>query len=648
MTLMRAIRLSFRNVLTLVSEVRLSVSGPGKTRGKPMRILFLTTAHNSLSQRLWIELSERGHDIRVAVVTTDEAMFAAVACEKPDLIVAPMLKIAIPRKIWLHHLCLIVHPGIKGDRGPSSLDWAIINDETTWGVTILEATDEFDAGAVWAAQDFALDADPPSKSSLYRGPVTEAAVRGVLEAVARVESGECRFGTWPPERPSHGSPDSSRKMRGRLRPPMRQADRAIDWMRDTTAVILRKIRAADSAPGVLGTIYGRRCFLYGAHAEECLHGPAGLVLARRDGAICIGTIDGALWVSHLKAKDAVDAPDGTCQLVAAGIGCDYCDAELCAVAGIKLPATQVLGSLLFGVPEAPLPIDAPEDHRTYREIVYTEEDDVGYLAFDFYNGAMSTSQCTRLRDAFRYARSRPTRIIVLLGGRDFWSNGIHLNTIEASADPAEESWSNINAMDDLVLEILETMSHLVIAGMRGNAGAGGAMLALAADYVYARPGIVLNPHYRKMGDLYGSEYWTYTLPRRVGELRALELTHSCRPIGTRAAQEIGFLDDAFGEDHETFEAELSLRARHIAHDPEFPSMLRTKRERRRDDEATKPLATYRAEELERMRVNFFGPDPAYHEARRCFVFKGNPPPRESMAPVWAAVERAPARLAGAG
>jgi hypothetical protein len=29
----------------------------------------------------------------------------------------------------------------------------------------------------------------------------------------------------------------------------------------------------------------------------------GRVLARRDGAICIGTIDGAVWISHLKAKD---------------------------------------------------------------------------------------------------------------------------------------------------------------------------------------------------------------------------------------------------------------------------------------------------------------------------------------------------------
>jgi putative two-component system hydrogenase maturation factor HypX/HoxX len=141
----------------------------------------------------------------------------------------------------------------------------------------------------------------------------------------------------------------------------------------------------------------------------------------------------------------------------------------------------------------------------------------------FCNGAMSTTQCYRLRDAFLHARSRPTRVIVLLGGPDFWSNGIHLNAIEASADPAEESWRNINAIDDLILEILNTMSHLVIAGLRGNAGAGGAMLALAADRAYAMSGVVLTPHYRSMGELYGSEYWTYTLPRRVGILTRLRM-----------------------------------------------------------------------------------------------------------------------------
>jgi putative two-component system hydrogenase maturation factor HypX/HoxX len=241
---------------------------------------------------------------------------------------------------------------------------------------------------------------------------------------------------------------------------------------------------------------------------------------------------------------------------------------------------------------------------------------------------MSTEQCYRLRDAFLYARSRPTRVIVLLGGRDFWSNGIDLNTIEASADPAEECWRNINAIDDLIVKILCTTCHLVIAGLRGNAGAGGAMFALAADRVYAMSGVVLNPHYRSMG-LYGSEYWTDTLPRWVGQKRALELTERCQPIGAQAAREIGFLDDAFGNDAESFEIELKEQAARLAQDRVFRGMLRKKHESRLDDEYYKPLASYRAEELDRMGTNFFGPDRAYHEASRRFVFKGKALPHKT-------------------
>src|ERR1700726_2435435 len=111
-----------------------------------MRILFLTSAYNSLSQRLWIELGELGHESRVCVAATGEARIAAGCREAPDLIIAPMLKIAIPEEVWSRHLCLIVHPGIKGDQGPSSLDWAIANHEKIWGVTIVGAAGGFGAG----------------------------------------------------------------------------------------------------------------------------------------------------------------------------------------------------------------------------------------------------------------------------------------------------------------------------------------------------------------------------------------------------------------------------------------------------------------------------------------------------------------------
>ena len=90
-----------------------------------MRILFLASAHNSLSQRAFVALTELGNDVEVEVVDSGAAMEASVATHRPDLVVCPMLKKHNPESVWSAHRCLVVHPGPPGDRGPSSLDWAI-------------------------------------------------------------------------------------------------------------------------------------------------------------------------------------------------------------------------------------------------------------------------------------------------------------------------------------------------------------------------------------------------------------------------------------------------------------------------------------------------------------------------------------------
>ena len=81
---------------------------------------------------------------------------------------------------------------------------------------------------------------------------------------------------------------------------------------------------------------------------------------------------------------------------------------------------------------------------------------------------MSTEQCRRLLDAYREACGRPTSVLVLGGERDFFSNGIHLNVIEAADDPAAESWANINAIDDLVEAVLTTTDRLVVSALGGQ------------------------------------------------------------------------------------------------------------------------------------------------------------------------------------
>lgn len=536
-----------------------------------MRILFITHSFNSLAQRLYCELAGRGHEISIEFDIADSVAEEAVALFRPDLIVAPFLKRAIPETIWAQTPCLIVHPGIAGDRGPAALDWAIQQGLPSWGVTVLQAEAEMDAGPVWATANFPLRA--AKKSSIYRNEVTEAAVTAVLLAVDRFAEGNFTPARVP------GAPH----------PAIRQADRALAWATMPTTELLARINAADGFPGVADTLFGEPCQVFDAWPEATLKGPPGALLGRRETAVCRATVDGALWIGHVKRPG-----------------------------GLKLPATLAFAETAE-LPEMPLAGWWKSPLATWQDIAYEEAGGVGFLAFEFYNGAMSTAQCRRLAEAFRWAAARPTKVIVLRGGSDFWSNGIHLNTIEAADSPADESWANINAIDDLAEAILRCDTQLTVAAVAGNAGAGGAFLARACDRVWVRDGAMLNPHYKNMGNLYGSEFWTYLLPPRVGEVGAAAIMRHRLPMTAREAVELGFYDACLPGPG--FAVDVARRAAEMAASASFAGELAAKDAQRAADEAVKPLAAYRAEELAAMRRNFYGFDPSYHVARYHFTAK---------------------------
>jgi len=547
-----------------------------------MRILLLTHAYNSLAQRIDAELRQRGHAVSIEFDIGDAVTEEAVALFTPDLIIAPYLRRAIPASVWCRHVCLIVHPGIEGDRGPSALDWALLQQQPAWGVTVLQAQAEMDAGPVWASERFAMrDA---TKASIYRHEVTQAATRCVLLAVARFAAG-----TFAPQRPANS----------RWQPLMKQADRAIDWQRDDSATVLRKIRAGDGFPGVADHLFGAPCHLFDAWPENTLCGVPGAVIARRETALCRATIDGAVWIGHIKRAGS-----------------------------IKLPATLAFAAEAAAVPDRPLADWWRVAGQTWQDIAYAERDGVGSLAFEFYNGAMSTRQCERLQQALAWAKRRPTTVLVLTGGHDFWSNGIHLNVIESASldggSAADASWHNINAMNDLALELLTTSSQITIAAVGGNTGAGGCFLARAADLLWLRDGVVLNPHYKNMGNLYGSEYWTYSLPRRVGLAGAKAIMHHRQPLTAAQALIIGFADACLPGDVSAFRQAVADDAIKMALALEIQAQIAIKNKARQSDEQTKPLAAYRAQEMENMHRNFYGFDPSYHVARHHFVYKTLP------------------------
>jgi putative two-component system hydrogenase maturation factor HypX/HoxX len=230
---------------------------------------------------------------------------------------------------------------------------------------------------------------------------------------------------------------------------------------------------------------------------------------------------------------------------------------------------------------------------------------------------MATMHCRRLLAALRHAVRQDTRVLVLRGGTDTFSNGIHLNMVDAAADPGAAAWANIKAINEVCKEIIACTRQVVVAAYAGSAGAGGAMLGLGADVVAARAGIVLNPYY-DIG-LYGSELHTYTLPRRVGAEAAQRLIDDKLPVSAEQAHRLGLVDEVGPRHPEAYTEWLAgLAATHA--DPRA-ARARCAAKARRLAADRVPLDAYEARELAEMSRDMFGDRSGFAAARRAFVTK---------------------------
>ena len=525
-----------------------------------MKILLLVSAFNSLTQAVYVRLKDRGDEVVVAFAINEMQMQKEVEAFEPELILAPFLKAFIPQSIYESYPTYIFHPGPRGDRGPSSLEYALLNNTKEWGVVILRANELYDGGDIVAFSNFGVR--PTYKASLYRQEVVQHSLQALEDFFHK--------------------PQAIPQLLNPLHEQFTQEMRSIDWQNDSTKTIIAKIHLSDSFPGVLDEIMGVKCYLFGAHYEEKLRGGVKEVIAKRDGAICLGTKDGALWVSHLKEPHR-----------------------------FKLPATYVLKEKIAGIKELRLPLIFDKSYETFYEISVEKRDNVAYLCFNFHNGAMSAQQCIRLKYAFEYLKEE-AEVIVLVGGMDFFSNGIHLNILEDSKKQGEDGWSNINAMNDLIKSILEADEILTIASLTRNAGAGGVFLALACDYIVAKENVVLNPHYKTLG-LSGSEYHTYTLPKRAGKEMAEKLLNEALPISVEYAKKIGMVDEIF-VDSAYYEVLHDFASSCYDED-----LIWEKQDRLEEEKEI--IERCKQAELKKMYPEFWDESSEFHKLRHEFVYK---------------------------
>jgi len=537
-----------------------------------MKIQLLVTTFNSLSQLLYTYLRDRGDTVDV-VYATSQTRDAEIEAFEPEMIVCPFLQHYVPPHIYERYPTFIVHPGPKGDRGAYALERALIQKQG--GVSILKANEAWDGGDLYAYTSFKIERDT-NKSSLYRQEIKSAFYDLFKTFLANFEAN---------------------KFEPQVMNPLHQPlDITIDWECDDTQTIVDKIRLLDSTPGVQEEILGVQCRLFGVHCEAKIgtdryHNTSPkTILSKRDGAICLKTIDGAVWISHLQEEGR-----------------------------FKLPATYVLKSRLKGIKEDRLPLIFDRSYETFFEVSAEIDGDVGYLHFNFHNGAFRAEQCMRLKYAIEYLKTQ-VKVLVLMGGEDFFSNGINLNILEDSKKSSEDGWATINAINDLVASVIYAEEAVTVASLHRNAGAGGVFLAAACDYVVASDTTVLNPHYKTIG-LSGSEYHTYTLPKRVGEQEAKRLLEACLPISARYAHKIGLVDAVFS--HGQYDSALRSYVKRLVVDESVPDDFLWEKQTS-IEEHKEEIERCKTQEIAVMYPEFWDETSPFHTLRQAFVYKQCP------------------------
>lgn len=180
------------------------------------------------------------------------------------------------------------HPSLLPlHRGPSSINWPIINGETETGLTIFWPDKGLDTGPVLMQKS--VDIGPEETlGSIYFNKLFPLGVEALVESVNLVRAGNA---------PKIVQDESKATYEGWCK----AQDVVIDWTAPTNT-IFNMIRGADPQPGANTTFDGTRLSLYDASLSTTQEdvGP-GQVLAIGESEIVVSASDGPITIGRVRA-----------------------------------------------------------------------------------------------------------------------------------------------------------------------------------------------------------------------------------------------------------------------------------------------------------------------------------------------------------
>ncbi len=202
-----------------------------------------------------------------------------------DIVPMDMINLPALGTIQYHPSLLPLH------RGPSSINWPIINGETETGLTIFWPDEGLDTGPVLMQKHVTIAPDA-TLGSVYFSKLYPLGVEAMIESVNLVRNGSA-----PRTDQDHSKATYESWCKA--------SDVAVDWSAETSTVF-NMIRGGDPQPGANTTFNGTKLSLYDAelssHGSEG-HGSGAAVEIGAEKVI-ISTSNGSIAIGRVRAAGA--------------------------------------------------------------------------------------------------------------------------------------------------------------------------------------------------------------------------------------------------------------------------------------------------------------------------------------------------------
>ena len=237
-------------------------------------------------------ISESAHALNVPVFEfkrlRDQEAITQFKTAPPELCIMAFVTDIVPMEMINYPILGTIqyHPSLLPlHRGPSSINWPIINGESTTGLTIFWPDNGLDTGPVLMQKTVEI-ATKETLGDLYFKKLFPLGVEAIIESVELVRSGKA---------PKIVQDESMATYEGWCK----ADDVQVKW-EENTSTVFNMIRGADPQPGANTTFNGTKLSLYDAAASSDNTAIPGTVISIGEFGIQISTSDGAVNIGRVR------------------------------------------------------------------------------------------------------------------------------------------------------------------------------------------------------------------------------------------------------------------------------------------------------------------------------------------------------------